>query len=80
VKSDSTYLEELTQEDVTETMRYRSFSPFRKAEQFEFLFGLRVNGETDGSDWRFEEADGAWTLQAQDHGTVRPEQDSLLVE
>ena len=80
VKSDSTYLEELTQEDVTETMRYRSFSPFRKAEQFEFLFGLRVNGKTDGSDWRFEEADGAWTLQAQGHGTVRPEQDSLLVE
>ncbi len=80
VESASTYMEELTKEDVTETIRYRSFSPFRKAEAFEFLFGLRVNGKTDGSDWEFEETGGGWTLQAADRGTVRPEQDTLCVE
>lgn len=80
VESASTYLEELTKEDVTETVRYRSFSPFRKAERFEFLFGLRVNGKTDGSDWQFEEVSGGWTLQAADRGTVHPEQDALCLE
>ncbi|MDA0841428.1 MAG: heparinase II/III family protein [Planctomycetota bacterium] len=53
-----------TRKDVTQTIRYRSFSPFRKAISFEFLFGISIGGTTD--DWIFEAADGQWQLALPD--------------
>ena len=70
-------MEEQSREDVTHTIRYRSFFPFRKAETFEFLFGLRVNGKTDGSDWIFDADKDGWALKAEGvSGALRPEQDT----
>ncbi|MCJ8329166.1 MAG: heparinase II/III-family protein, partial [Lentisphaeria bacterium] len=39
--------------EVNPSIRYRSFSPFRKAGEFEFLFAMRVNGDPLGSEWDF---------------------------
>jgi hypothetical protein len=74
----STYRTDTLRRDVTEDIRYRSFAPFRKAGQFEFLFGLRVNGKPDGSDWEFKTAKDGWTLKASDAPlSVHPTGDSL---
>lgn len=78
VRSASTYLEESTRQDVTESIAYRSFSPFRRSEKFEFLFGLRVNGRPDGQDWQFRTTDAGWTLKAEGHDhSVGPRGDVL---
>jgi len=78
VRRASTHLEESTRQVVTESMAYRSFSPFRRAEQFEFLLGLRVNGRPDGQDWQFETTDTGWTLKAAGHArSVGPRGDVL---
>jgi hypothetical protein len=62
----------------TRFVRYRSFQPFRAAQEFEFLFGLRVQGRENGSDWEFERGDAGWILQAAGHpGLVRPEASGL---
>lgn|GEM_PF-878608 len=76
----SFYKNQLAQ-DVERSIRYRSFAPFRKADKFEFLFGMRVNGESDGSDWKFEKDADGWTLKAKGYDMiVRPAEDALRVE
>ena len=66
-------------EDVTPSIRYRSFSPFRAAGEFEFLFGMRVGGAEDGGDWTFAPGDDGWELRAKGAaGTIRPDGQSLV--
>ncbi len=43
------------------SVRYRSFSPFRAAEKFEFLFAMRVDGDENEA-WDFREDDDGWEL------------------
>ena len=77
----STYQVQRSRKDTTQAVRYRSFSPFRKAAKIEFLFGLRVSGRPDGKDWTFKTTDKGWTLRAAGHKLViRPEGDTLSVE
>lgn len=64
---------------VTPSIRYRSFSAFRKAPTFEFLFGLRVHG-TGEADFRFETADGGWRLRPAGSGcAIEPTGDGMQV-
>jgi hypothetical protein len=55
---------------VSPSIRYRSFTPFRPAESFEFLFGMQIGGSTAGDDWEFVESDGGWSLRAVHAATV----------
>lgn len=48
---------------VSPAVRYRSFSPFRKAGSCEFLMAFRANGRGE-EDWRFTGEAGNWTLEA----------------
>lgn len=69
-----------TRREETRGVRYRSFAPFRKARSFEFLFGLRINGDPHGRDWTFTPPadDKPWSLAAADSDqTLRPSGDSL---
>jgi hypothetical protein len=76
----STYECSDTRQMVERSIRYRSFSPFRKAEAFEFLFGLRVDGDETGLDWRFEGAAGNWRIHPAGHEcTVQPGGDGIEV-
>ena len=59
----SVYESHDTLQDVQRAVRYRSFSPFRAAGGFEFLFGLRVNGDESGRDWEFTPGPDGWTLK-----------------
>ena len=78
MRSESTYREESSRQDVSRAIAYRSFSPFRRAETFEFLFALRVNGRPDGEDWQFQTTPAGWTLKAEDYDhTVTPHSDTL---
>jgi hypothetical protein len=63
---------------VTPAVRYRSFSPFRKMENCEFLWAFRVNGRGE-DDWCFTVGDaGPWTLEAVDSGAcIVPEGEGL---
>lgn len=64
--------------DVTPSIHYRSFSPFRAAGEFEFLFGMRVGGAEDGGDWTFALGDDGWELRAEGAvGAIRPDGRSL---
>lgn len=45
----------------THQIRYRSFEPFRAAESFEFLFGLKIDGR-GVDDWNFETNEKGWIL------------------
>ena len=61
-------------------IRYRSFAPFRAAERFEFLFGLRVGQPGADAAWSWEGRDGEWGLRASGHDvTVVPAGHSLAV-
>jgi hypothetical protein len=65
--------------DVTPSIRYRSFSPFRAAGEFEFLFGMRVGGAEDGGDWTFTRNDDGWKLRAAGADcAIRPDGQSLI--
>jgi len=65
---------------VSRSVAYRSFSPFRAADEFEFLFGLRVGDDDTGGDWQFRRVDDGWTLRpARLKWTVRPDGDGLVV-
>lgn len=76
----SAYPESSQGEMVTRSIRYRSFSPFRAAGSFEFLFGLHIGGNASSSAWQWEGEAGAWTLKVAEIGaTVTPEGDSLGV-
>ena len=63
VERTSIYENSDTRQEVTCKVRYRSFSTFQKAEQFEFLFGLRVNGCGAGEGWEFQPAEEGWALR-----------------
>lgn len=77
VERTSTYECSDTRQMVTRAIRYRSFSTFRKAERFEFLFGLRVNG-SGASDWRFEGMELNWRLTPSGmRAVVQPDGDSM---
>jgi hypothetical protein len=68
-----------TRKDVTQTIRYRSFSPFRKAESFEFLFGFRIGGTTE--DWIFETIEDKWQLSLPEHPCrILPDGEGLRTE
>jgi len=76
----STYEKQSDLRVTTQRVRYRSFAPFRKAEKFEFLFGMRVNGSPAADDWTFKKTDAGWQLEV--HGremTVHPKDDTLTV-
>jgi len=65
--------------DVTPSIRYRSFSPFRAAAEFEFLFAMRVGGDEDGGDWTFTPDTNGWELQAKGTPTpIRPDGQTLV--
>ena len=80
VSRTSRYVDPNRNTETPVTIRYRSFSPFRKSESFEFLFGMRVGG-TGEADWRFTPGEaGAWMLEALAAGTrIVPEGDGLRV-
>ncbi|MCJ8329016.1 MAG: heparinase II/III-family protein [Lentisphaeria bacterium] len=80
VLSTSTYMEEISQMDKSPTIRYRGFSPFRKADSFEFLFGLQIDGKTDGSEFDFETEGDSWVLKLNDQSVIRPDGDSLKMD
>jgi len=76
----STYENHDSLKVTTQTVRYRSFAPFRRAERFEFLFGMRIDGNPAADDWSFKKIDGGWELEV--HGqdmTVHPKDDTLVV-
>ena len=76
----STYECSDTRQDVVRTVRYRSFSPFRRAAKAEYLFGMHVNGREQGDDWQFVPAADGWSLRSAGHdGTIRPKGDSLTI-
>jgi len=58
----STYVPE-EGKDANPSIRYRSFSPFRAAGEFEFLFAMRVDGDEDGGEWDFCFDDEGWRLR-----------------
>ena len=60
----SIYQAHSTLKEVTPSIRYRSFSPFRAAERFEFLFAMRVGGDESGGDWQFTQDGDGWALRA----------------
>ena len=61
-------------------IRYRSFAPFRAAEQFEFLFGLHVGSAGPEEVWSWEGQAGDWELKvAGPDGIIVPDGDSLAV-
>ncbi|MDP6115648.1 MAG: heparinase II/III family protein [Planctomycetota bacterium] len=67
-----------TLNEVTRSVRYRSFSTFRKAREFEFLFGFRINSGSGADDWDFQTVDDSWSLLARDSGLmIRPDGDYL---
>jgi hypothetical protein len=69
-----------TRKEVTRSVRFRSFSTFRKAESFEFLFGFRINGQETAENWQFEVAEGSWRLWVRDRGAlVQPDGESLRI-
>jgi len=70
VNRTSIYVAHSSLKEVTPSIRYRSFSPFRRAERFEFLFAMRVGGDQAGGDWRFAEEDGGWSLTVAATGRV----------
>ena len=63
---------------VTVPIRYRSFSPFRAAESFEFLFGLHIGGDPAKSIWQWEAKEGGWRLRVRDI-VITPKNDSVAV-
>ena len=63
----STYPNDEMGKSVNPSIRYRSFSPFRATETFEFLFAMRVDGDEDGDEWDFRSEDDGWELH---HGGV----------
>lgn len=76
----STYENSDTLKIVTQTVRYRSFGMFQPGEKFEFLFAMRVNGDTTGADWEFAGEAGKWTLRDKRGGeTITPQGDSLAL-
>jgi hypothetical protein len=67
-----------TLNEVTRTVRYRSFSTFRKAREIELLFGFKINGTSGADDWDFQTVDDSWSLLARDSGLmIRPDGDYL---
>ncbi len=64
----STYVNDESGKQANPSIRYRSFSPFRAAEKFEFLFAMRVGEDHVDGEWDFRHKDGGWELQ---HGGVR---------
>jgi hypothetical protein len=67
-----------TRKEVTQTIRYRSFSPFRKADSFEFLFGIRIGGTTE--DWSFETIDDSWQISLPEQPCrILPDGDGLRI-
>jgi len=76
----SSYFDEEFHKTFTPSIRYRRFSPFRAAESFELLFGLRIGGDAAG-DWAFTGGAGDWQLEVPDRGIViLPDEDGLLVQ
>ncbi len=76
----STYPESSQGKMVDVSIRYRSFSPFRAAESFEFLFGLHIGGDASSSAWQWKGEAGDWTLKVPAIGaTLTPEGDSMDV-
>jgi len=76
----STYEDSDKMEMVSPSIRYRSFSPFRAAERFEFVFAMRVGGKPDGGDWMFDPQGSDWTLRAAGRGlTLRADANDLRV-
>jgi len=70
-----------TGKEETVCIRYRSFSPFRAADSFEFLMGLRVGGRVSRHDWEFRLAPDGWELPVPHHGVMlRPSGDSMAAE
>ncbi|OPZ23149.1 MAG: Heparinase II/III-like protein [Lentisphaerae bacterium ADurb.BinA184] len=68
-----------TRQPVTRQVRYRSFSPFRRAAQVEFLFLLRVNPSGGDDGMAFSGEAGAWRLAVPGSGcTVAPCGDRLV--
>ena len=66
-----------TRQETHQTIRYRSFAPFRAAPAFEFLFGLCIDPVEDFH-WLFMPKADGWTLQAAGHATViQPDGDLL---
>jgi hypothetical protein len=59
----SVYPDEEYHAEYTHRIRYRGFAPFRAAESFEFLFGLKVGGGGAG-DWNLETDERGWRLMA----------------
>lgn len=77
----STYECSDTRQMVERTIRYRSYSPFRAASAFEFLFGLQVDGDESVDEWRFEPVEDGWRLHPPDSNcVVRPDGDGLTVD
>ena len=69
-----------TRKEEVRSIRYRSFAPFRAAERFEFLFGLRVGRGDADAVWSWDGQAGDWSLRASGHdATVVPAGQSLVV-
>jgi len=76
----STYENSNTRKEETLSVRYRSFAPFRAAESFEFLFGLRIGDGPSDDDWEFVQADDGWTLRAAGFDRIiQPKDDTMCL-
>ncbi|MCX5658833.1 MAG: heparinase II/III family protein [Planctomycetota bacterium] len=75
----SVYVNSDTLVEQTLKVKYRSFAPFRQAERFEFLFGIKIDGAGDPGEWTFDPGtEGKWSLKAAGAaGTLVPEGDGV---
>ena len=65
----SVYPDEEYHAEYTHRIRYRGFAPFRAADSFEFLFGLKVGGAGE-ADWDFVPDGEGWRLRIPELGRV----------
>jgi hypothetical protein len=75
----SIYPDEEYHAEYTHHIRYRGFAPFRAADSFEFLFGLKIGG-TGVKDWDFATDERGWRLGIPELGrTLIPDETGLAV-
>jgi len=76
----STYADQQSLSLSPHSIRYRSFASFAPAEEHEFLFVMRVDGDETGGDWTFTPEAGSWNLSVDGSPCeVRPDGDTMTV-